>query len=133
MLAGVIWDAKKIISKGCYMEGDKNKLSSTALMKLEAISDYLGSSKLYLLGPRVCYVDFYLFELLQLVDFISNGAIYLQYPNFETYQVRVSKLPRLKEFLLGARLPPFNTNHAIINNRSPERKRSPERTQQQTP
>lgn len=64
MLSGVLWDAKKQIINGCYSESEKLKLSSLAVTKLEPISKFMGTSKLFLLGQRVSYLDFYLFELL---------------------------------------------------------------------
>ena len=38
MLAGNIWDLKKVATMGCYTDGDKDKLTQSTLAKLEPIA-----------------------------------------------------------------------------------------------
>lgn len=39
-----------------------------------------------LLGFNVCYMDFYLFEMILLCEFITNKEIFKWYPVFKAYQ-----------------------------------------------
>lgn len=100
MLCGVIWDLKKSATMGCYMGDDKAYLTRVTLAKMEELVGYFKkNSGKYLLGYNLCYLDFYLFELLQLIDFTTDGKVYEVYPFFHEYQHRISQLPRLKEYL----------------------------------
>lgn len=67
------------------------------------------------------YLDFYLYELLQLIDFTSDGKVFKEYPDLAEYQFRISQLPKLKEYLVSddCLLAPFNMKFAKINNWPP--------------
>ena len=70
-------------------------------------------------GENVTYVDFVMFELCDLMNWLTNGDIYNHYPNLKQYFDRVANLPRLKEFFEDdARCikRPFNNKVARINN-----------------
>ena len=41
------------------------------------------NGKNFLLGPNVCYLDFYLFETIQMVDFLTEGKVFDTYTNLE--------------------------------------------------
>ena len=63
-------------------------------------------------------MDFYLYELLQLIDYVTQGEVYQAYPHLEQYQYRISQLPRLKRYLLSPNFikAPFQLKYAKINN-----------------
>ena len=87
------------------------------ITKLEPVAQFLVGKK-FLLGDDLCYMDFYLYELIQMADFVTQGEIYTAYKLFDTYQYTISQLPRLKRYLLSPNFisAPFNLKFAKINN-----------------
>ena len=87
-------------------------------MKIETLAKYVSKSKRFLIGPLLTYLDFYLYELLELIDFTTEGKIFDEYPELAEYRFRVSQLPKLKEYLTSDHclLAPFNMKFAKINN-----------------
>ena len=47
---------------------------------MEPLGNYLTKNKKYLLGDDLCYLDFYVFELLSLINFTTYGEVYTHYP-----------------------------------------------------
>ena len=90
MLNGIIWDLKKTATMGCYTDGDKQKLTLQTLIKIESLANYIQPTKKYLTGNNLTYLDFYLYELLQLIDFTSDGKVFKEYPDLAEYQFRIS-------------------------------------------
>jgi hypothetical protein len=90
MLAGIIWDLKKTATMGCYTDGNRDKLVLQTLIKIESLAKYVSNSNRFLIGQQLCYLDFYLYELLQLIDFTSEGKIFQEYPDLAEYQFRIS-------------------------------------------
>ena len=62
--------------------------------KVPSIVAALGTNK-FLAGDSVTYVDFTLFELCDLMDFISEGDLFKTYETLKQYSDRVKALPRL--------------------------------------
>ena len=46
------------------------------MAKLEPIAKHMEKHDGFLLDTELCYLDFYLFELLQLINFTSDGLVY---------------------------------------------------------
>jgi glutathione S-transferase len=57
---------------------------------------FIGDNE-YVIGDYVTYVDFYWFELLELMNFIMEGKLYEQYPKLHAYHVRFAKLPGVNQ------------------------------------
>lgn len=89
-----------------------NYFEKTVPMHLELLSKFLGDRK-YLVGDRLTYVDFYLFELLTVLNQIEPGA-YNSYANFKSFAERISSLPRLKEYLVKYQPIRDNANPALL-------------------
>ena len=51
---------------------------------MQPIVKYLGDKK-YLTGDQPCFVDFYFFELIQLLKFVSEGSVLETYPSLKAY------------------------------------------------
>ena len=79
---------------------------------------YLEDKK-FIAGNEVTYVDFYFFERLQQMIFVTNGKIFEEYPILKTYNETMMNLPKLKEYLEDMNCPEvglnFNNKHAKIN------------------
>ena len=84
--------------------------------KLPPILKFLGDKK-FLVGDSPCYMDFYLFETIQLIIFISDGTFLDSYPTLKVYNDSVKELPRLKEYLATCEDKDmlFNNKSAKIN------------------
>ena len=50
-------------------------------------------------GQKLCYMDFYLFELIQLAEMITRGEILDNYPWLQDYKYLIANLPNLREHL----------------------------------
>ena len=82
MLAGVLWDLKRVSTMGCYTDGDRPLLIQQTMTQFQPVAAFL-KGKMFLLGNDLCFLDFYLFELLQLVNFTTNGEIYETNPHLD--------------------------------------------------
>lgn len=121
MLVGKIQDAKWAITKPCYT-GDKtgDELKSLIKEQLADIARYLDVEGGLLLGYNVSYMDFYLFELILLVEFLTEEEVFQWYPCFEAYKGQMVELPRLESYLMSSSKAvtefPFNMRFAKVNN-----------------
>ena len=118
MVAGVIGDLKGAVTMPCYTSGDRAAISALILEKIKPISAYLGN-KTFLVGDSVTYVDFILFELCELMSFITEGQLFAQNHNLGPYCDRVKGLPRLSEYYADdtkCMKRPFNNKVAKLNN-----------------
>ena len=57
---------------------------------MEPLGNFITKDKKYLLGDDLCYLDFYVFELLSLINFTTFGEVYTQYPHLSDYKHRIS-------------------------------------------
>jgi glutathione S-transferase len=83
------------------------------------IVDFHGSKK-YLIGDDLTYPDFIWFELIHLMEFVTDGAILTTYPSLQVYKDHMKELPNLKEYYANAANVddiPFNNKMAKINNK----------------
>ena len=88
------------------------------MQRVKPIVTYLGEKK-FIVGNNVTYVDFTLFELCELMQWISEGQLFTNYPNLLQYCDRVKALPKLAEFYADdtrCMKAPFNNKVAKLNN-----------------
>lgn len=85
MLAGELWEVMKSTTASCYTNQSREGIATQFLVKLEKTAEYIKKSGTYLLGDNLSFLDFYLYELLQLADFITDGHIYKEYPILDDY------------------------------------------------
>ncbi len=65
MLQVIIWDLKKVSTLGCFLRTDKVAWAKETLTKCHDVAEYLKRAEgPFLIGEQLCYLDFYLFELL---------------------------------------------------------------------
>ena len=120
MVWGVVSDLKAAITSRSYRgDGNKKNLSDFALPGLESLYKQVGEKgENYLIGSAedLCCADFAFVELIEYVDFVSDGKVYEIYPGFKTYRDRIFSLPGLKEYYETCPKLPFNNKVAKINN-----------------
>lgn len=98
MAWGVVTDLKGFVVLSCYGgDGDKKALADAAVPRFENFAKVLSDNK-FLAGDRLCCADFAFAELVEVVDFISDGDVFKVYPSIKAYRDRVFGLPKLKEY-----------------------------------
>jgi glutathione S-transferase len=98
MLAGVILDLKKKTAGPCYSNDDRAAVQEIMLTAIAGFKHPIGERN-YLIGDRVCYMDFYLLELLLACDYFTDGQVFAQNPHFQAYVERMWALPNLGNYL----------------------------------
>lgn len=75
----------------------------------------------FLLGGQVpCYMDFYLFEQLMFLEWLTNDEVYNWFPHLQEYRCMVAELPNIGAYLESddeaTTVFPFNGKSAHVNN-----------------
>lgn len=71
--------------------------------KLRQLQGYLAKEGPFVAGKKVTYVDFLLYEALQVIRVLAPSAFKRDYPSLEQYLERVAALPRLRDYLASPR------------------------------
>ena len=66
MVAGVIRDLKETVTNKMYDQGEKEPVCELIRNKLPPIVKFLGNNT-FLVGENVTWIDFYFYELIQLM------------------------------------------------------------------
>ena len=81
MLAGVLQNLKQIATQPCYLSSNMKALAKTVTKNIKVIVEYLENrGSKFLVGNYVTYVDFILFELCDLFQFITDGSLITDFP-----------------------------------------------------
>ena len=121
MYAHTIDNFQKIATKPCYLEGaDKQAIGDNCLKEVQAfvrVFEAQGASGKFLVGNSVSYPDFMLLELLERIQFLTDGRLYKEHAILQTYSQNVIAL--IESYyktneLFQQRL--FNASEALVNN-----------------
>ncbi len=118
MVMGVTVDMRTTSYDMIYDTGDKKAMQDLGYEVFGKLSKFLGS-KDFIIGDYVTFPDFFIFENIELFDFVCDqGGIISRYPNLGPYRERMANLPGVKEYLASDRSlkRPFNGKRAFINN-----------------
>ena len=87
------------------------------LDKAHEISNFLKNKK-FLIGNDICYLDFVVFELLELIDLVTDGKVFQEFDNLSSYHHRIQNLPKLRDYIDSEDFlkAPFHMKNAKINN-----------------
>ena len=69
------------------------------------------------MGDKLCYVDFILLEICAVVDFLTEGRVWTDYPTLKPYSERMRAIPEIQAAIVAAEGKPFNNILAKINNK----------------
>ena len=88
MLVGKFQEVKWAVTKPCYTgEKTAEELNELIREKFHEIAAYLETTGGLLLGNwNVCYMDFYLYEMVLLVEFVTSEQIFEWYPILREYK-----------------------------------------------
>jgi len=92
----------KLIYQEYDMPGKREEFVSTILppelLKFEQLLKTKHQGKGYLLGEKICYADYALFEIVDALTTLHPAAL-KDYPTLEAYQHRMMERPKLREYL----------------------------------
>ena len=75
MVAAQVADFKGAVTMPCYTMGDRTAITNNCLLKVEVFVRFMGKNK-FLVGPSLTYVDFTMFELCEMMEWISEGKLF---------------------------------------------------------
>jgi len=94
----------KLIYQEYDMPGKKDEFIKTTmppeLAKFEQLLKTHHKGQGYLLGEKICYADYALFEIIDALTVLNPHAL-KDYPTLEAYQHRMMERPKLREYLHG--------------------------------
>lgn len=118
MLWGVVSDIKMFFTMMSYTsmgDGDKKNLTEGAMPRFAPLAKELETNK-FLVGDRLCCADFAFVELVEMMDFVSDGEIFKVHPSLQEYRDRMFDLPKLKESHKDEKKLTFNNKVSKVNN-----------------
>ena len=116
MVWGVVNDLRYFVGMECYTgDGDKPALAERVLPRMETLAKWM-KERLFAGGDELSFADFSLIELVEIVDFVTEGEIYVAYPHLKEYRNRIFNLPGVKQYCESEPKLPFNNKVAKIGN-----------------
>ena len=117
MLLGVVSDIKGAATGHCYGSGDLEAVKKIGFDRMEAVSKFLGAKKFFV-GDYLTFVDFFIFEQIELFAWASSNEFLTRYPNLAEFHKRIIGLPKFGEYYNSDRFMkrPFNNKIAKLNN-----------------
>ena len=117
MMYSQLKDVKSAITGPCYVGQDQQQLSQVCKAKMAPIVNYL-SDKEYLIGSHLTFMDFYLLELCDFVQWLTHNEFFNENKNVAKYVKNMKGLPQIKKYIKSDRYleKPFNNKVAKINN-----------------
>jgi len=97
MLVGVIKDLRMKAVMPCYGSGDKKEITDEYKKRLPPIIEQLGANA-FLVGDYPTYIDFYFFETIQLLRFVSEGSVLKEFEPLAGYCERFKELKGVKDY-----------------------------------
>ena len=116
-MLGMVAHGAKSCTRFCYMQDDLQKVVDEGIAGLQTLETYLGD-KTYLLGEKICWVDIYLYELINLITACDkDGKCSEAIPNLLKLHTTVAEVPEIKAYLSSDKCLdlPFNNKSAKIN------------------
>ena len=98
MFACVVTEMKMKITPPFYRTEDKTEIIEEYKKRLPPILANKGEHQ-FLVGNYPTYIDFYFFEMMELLRFVTEGAILEEFPDLKAYRLRMLGLKGLKEYL----------------------------------
>eukprot|EP00184_Porphyridium_aerugineum_P005713 CAMPEP_0184701930 /NCGR_PEP_ID=MMETSP0313-20130426/22171_1 /TAXON_ID=2792 /ORGANISM="Porphyridium aerugineum, Strain SAG 1380-2" /LENGTH=136 /DNA_ID=CAMNT_0027162195 /DNA_START=332 /DNA_END=739 /DNA_ORIENTATION=- len=104
MVCNIVSDMKQSVVSRCYQREPiptRSDVTKELVEKSKPLVSWMikdGKSRKYLMGDHLSYVDFYYAEILELLEFVTEGLIYKEFPVLKEYRDRIFSLPKLKEY-----------------------------------
>ena len=117
MIYGQMKDVKNAITGPCYVGQDREVLKQMSKNKMAPLIAFMAKSD-YLMGQNLTYLDFYMVELCDFVQWLTENEFYSENKGVATYVKRMKGLKQMKRYIKSDRFleKPFNNKVAKINN-----------------
>ena len=115
VMVAIIGDLKGAATMPCYTTGSKDQIKNATKAQLTAVSTYMMKNK-YLAGDNITFIDFVMFELLELLDFVYDKMLLKTNATLNAYHQRIKALPGLSAYKTEMQAAPFNGPQAKLNN-----------------
>lgn len=99
MMAGIVKDLKMAVTGPMYGSGSKDEVMAKVPDLLPPILKYQGKNKFLCTNDKPTYVDFWFFELIQALRWVTDGKIFQDYQALKYYYDEISALPNLNVHL----------------------------------
>ncbi|XP_075551107.1 glutathione S-transferase Mu 1-like [Dermacentor variabilis] len=103
----VMWATMHLCYDPGYTEDKRRQFLVDIAEKLHEFEAYLDKHRPFGAGKSITYVDFLLYESLQVVKTLGPSTFRKGYPALQEYCQRVAALPGLKEYLASDRFKPW--------------------------
>ena len=118
MLLNVLSNLQLELWNDCYYVGDRVAVVEKTLEKVKQIVGFLGEKE-FLLGKKMTYVDFILFEICDWMEWCTEGKSYSEQPSLKAYHDRMTNVKGVAEFYADEERcfkKPFHNLNAKLNN-----------------
>ena len=117
MLLSLNQEIKRDLVDPFYNTGDKGVIKKIIDERFSRVVDFLGDKK-FIVGDYLTFVDFYIFEQIELLNLGSDGDLLRRFPKLAKYHDNMKSLPRVSEFYNSEKLMkiPMVNKVAKINN-----------------
>lgn len=105
MMANVVMELKKNVTGPQYESGEIEDVLACIPDQLPPILKFQGKNRYLCSNEKPTWVDFFFFEFIQSLRWVTDGIIFQQYPSLQVYYDDMSSLPNLKEHLLDKDAP----------------------------
>lgn len=113
MLAAHVDTLKGAATMPCYRTGDRNEIIETCRPQLKTLLDAKGTNK-WIASNNLCWLDFYFAELLDLLNTVSEGVFFQEFPVAKDYFETFTNLPGIAEYWQTCMKAPFNNKVAKL-------------------
>ncbi|KAH7948407.1 hypothetical protein HPB52_021974 [Rhipicephalus sanguineus] len=103
LASDIIWASVRVCYDPAYTEEKRRQFLVDIADKLRQVDAYLAKHGPFGAGKSVTYVDFLLYEALQVIKTMGPRTFLKDFPALEEYCQRVAALPGLKEYLASDR------------------------------
>jgi len=117
MLYAQLKDVKSAVTGPCYVGANPEQLKQTCKIKMQPLVAALGKQD-YLVGGQLTYLDFYMLEMCDFIQFLTNNEFYQENKSIARYVKRIKGIKQIKKYIASDRYldKPFNNKVAKINN-----------------
>lgn len=117
MIYSQLKDLKSAITGPCYIGQDRAVLKELAMKKMKPIVDYMGKKE-YLIGSKLTYLDFYMLELCDFVQWLTDNEFFNVHKSVARYVKKMKSIRQIKKYIMSDRFveKPYNNKVAKINN-----------------
>ena len=94
MLCDKVLVLKDKATMACYYDGDALTITNECRPLLEKLLNVMENSN-WIAGQKLSWLDFYFAELIEMLNTVSEGVYYTEFPSLKAYWLRFLSLPNM--------------------------------------